>query len=154
MTKEMNRREFVKASLATGALVLAGDMVKGGMNLAYGAVKIPEVEKATVTVITDNYYDALKQHYKIARRYGIGIKPGTDVYKLNLHAEHGLSYHIETVLSGNPHSFLFDYGVDFQGVSRNMELLNIDFRTVSPRWPAPPGPPSDPVRYPASRQSN
>ncbi len=130
MEKKMNRREFVKASLATGALVLAGDMVKGGMNLAYGVVKIPELEKATVTVITDNYYDALKRHDKIARRYGMGIKPGADVYKLNLHAEHGLSYHIETVLSGNSHSFLFDYGVDFQGVSRNMELLNIDFRAV------------------------
>jgi 7,8-dihydropterin-6-yl-methyl-4-(beta-D-ribofuranosyl)aminobenzene 5'-phosphate synthase len=130
MEKKMNRRGFLKTSLATGALVLAGDMVKGGINLAYGAVKIPEVEKATVTVITDNYYDALKQHYKIAKRYGMGIKPGTDPYKINLHAEHGLSYHVETVLSGNPHSFLFDYGVDFQGVSRNMELLNIDFRAV------------------------
>ena len=130
MEKKMNRREFVKASLATGALVLAGDVVKGGVNLAYGAVKIPEVDKATVTVITDNYYDALKQHYKIAKRYGIGIQPGTDPYKINLHAEHGLSYHVETVLSGTPHSFLFDYGVDYQGVSRNMELLNIDFRVV------------------------
>ncbi len=130
MAKEMNRREFVKASLATGALVLAGDIVKGGMNLAYGAVKIPEVEKATVTVITDNYYDALKQHYKIARRYGIGIKPGTDPYKINLHAEHGLSYHIETVLNGNPHSFLFDFGVDPRGIKMNMNLLNIDLRSV------------------------
>lgn len=130
MIKNMNRRQFLKASAASGVLVLAGDMVKRGTHLAYGAVKIPEVEKAAVTVITDNYYDALRQHYKIARRYGIGIKPGTDIYKLNLHAEHGLSYHIEIVLSGNPHSFLFDYGVDFQGVSRNMELLNIDFRAV------------------------
>jgi len=130
MEKKMNRREFIKTSLTTGALVLAGDMVKGGIDSAYGAVKIPEVEKATVTVITDNYYDALKRHYKIARRYGIEIKPGTDIYKFNLHAEHGLSYHIETVLSGNRHSFLFDYGVDFQGVSRNMELLNIDLKAV------------------------
>ena len=128
MSKEMNRREFLKASAATGALVLAGDMVKGGINLAYGAVKVPEVEKATVTVITDNYYNALLLPSKIAQRYG--IKPGTDVYKMSLHAEHGLSYHIETTVSGSPHSFLFDYGVDFQGVSRNMELLNIDFKTV------------------------
>ena len=130
MAKEINRREFIKTSLATGALVLAGDMIKGGINLAYGAVKIPEVEKATVTVITDNYCDALKQHYKIARRYGIGIKPETDMYKMNLNGEHGLSYHVETVLGGNPHSFLFDYGMVFPGVSRNMELLNINLRTV------------------------
>ncbi len=128
MEKEMNRREFLKVSAATGALVLAGDMIKGRINLAYGAVKIPEVDKATVTVITDNYYNAIMQNYKIAKRHG--IKPGTDVFKWNLHAEHGLSYHIETVVNGNPHSFLFDYGADFQGVTRNMERLSIDFAAV------------------------
>jgi len=47
MEKKMTRRGFVKASLATGALVLAGDMVKGGMNLAYGAAKIQKAESAT-----------------------------------------------------------------------------------------------------------
>ena len=83
MAKEMNRRESVNASLATGALVLTGDMGKGGNNLAYGAVKIPEVEKSTVTVITDNYYNALVPHYKIASRYGRGIKPGTDEISRN-----------------------------------------------------------------------
>jgi 7,8-dihydropterin-6-yl-methyl-4-(beta-D-ribofuranosyl)aminobenzene 5'-phosphate synthase len=132
MEKKMNRREFVKASLATGALVLAGDMVKGGMNLAYGAVKIPEVEKATVTVITDNYYDFTRPNYKIAKRLhtAFTFPPDSPVWNTTLHAEHGLAYHIETVVDGQPHSFLFDYGTDFQGVKSNMELLNIDFKKL------------------------
>ena len=132
MAREMDRREFIKASLATGALVLVGDMVKGGMNLAYGAVRIPEVEKATVTVITDNYYDFTRPNYKIANRLytAFTLPRDSTVFNTTLHAEHGLAYHIETVVDGKPHSFLFDYGTDFQGVKRNMELLNIDFRKL------------------------
>lgn len=89
-------------------------------------VKTLELDKLTVTVITDNYYDALRPDFKIAERYK--MKPKTSIYNMNLHAEHGLACCIETVVDGKPHSFMFDFGVDFQGVSKNMELLNIDFK--------------------------
>lgn len=128
MLKEMSRREFLKASAATGALLIGGDLLKGQGSVAYGSVKIPEVEKIAITIITDNYYDALRPDYKIAKRYR--MKPKGSIYNMNLHAEHGLAYHVETTVNGRPHCFLFDYGVDFQGVSRNMELLNIDFKTL------------------------
>ncbi len=114
-------------SVATGAVLVGSDLLQGG-SVAYGAVKIPEIEKATIMIITDNYYDALRPDSKIAKRYR--MKPGTSVYNLNLHAEHGLAYHVETVVDGRTHCFLFDYGVDFQGVSRNIELLNIDFKVL------------------------
>jgi 7,8-dihydropterin-6-yl-methyl-4-(beta-D-ribofuranosyl)aminobenzene 5'-phosphate synthase len=39
------------------------------------------------------------------------------------HHSHGLN-NVRT------HCFLFDYGVDFQGVSKNIELLNIDFKVL------------------------
>jgi len=127
MLKEMNRRKFLKTSAATGAVVLTGNLLKGGTQ-AYGAVKILEAEKITITIITDNYSDALRMNYKIARRYF--TKPTDSIYNMVLHSEHGLACHIETVVNGQPHSFLFDYGVDFQGVSRNMELLNIDTKVL------------------------
>jgi len=123
----MNRRKFLKTSAATGAVVLTGNLLKGGTQ-AYGAVKILEAEKITITIITDNYADALRMNYKIARRYF--TKPTDSIYNMALHSEHGLACHIETVVNGQPHSFLFDYGVDFQGVSRNMELLNIDTKIL------------------------
>jgi len=127
MSKDMNRREFLKASVATGAVLVGGDLLQGG-SVAYGGVKIPEIEKVTIMIITDNYYDALRPDSKIAKRYR--MKPGTSVYNLNLHAEHGLAYYVETVVDGRTHCFLFDYGVDFQGVSKNIELLNIDFKAL------------------------
>lgn len=124
MQKGMNRREFLKTSAAAGAMIMAGDLLKGGgVTVSYGSVKIPEIEKLVVTVITDNYYDCLRPNYKIARRYF--IIPGTSI-----HSEHGLAYHIETAVDGKSNAFMFDYGLDFQGVSRNMELLDIDLRRL------------------------
>ena len=128
MLKEMNRREFLKTSAATGAVLMAGDVLKGGATVAYGSVKIPEVEKLVITVITDNYGDCLRPNekppdFKVAKRYQ--IIPGTSI-----HSEHGLAYYIETVVDSKSHAFMFDYGLDFHGVSRNMELLDIDVRSL------------------------
>jgi 7,8-dihydropterin-6-yl-methyl-4-(beta-D-ribofuranosyl)aminobenzene 5'-phosphate synthase len=116
MTKEMSRRDFLKASAATGASLLASDLFSTDP-IAYGAVDIPEVEKITITIITDNYTETTRPSYKIANRYTAG----------NLYAEHGLSCHIETVVDGHSHSLLFDFGRTFQAVSPNIDTLKIDF---------------------------
>jgi len=125
MLKEMNRRDFLKATTVTGTLFLTGDIFQEGV-LAQGLMKIPEAEKIVITVITDNYTDALRPHYKIARR----PEGTTSLLDIILHAEHGLAYHIETVVNAQSHSFLFDFGTDFQGVKRNLELLKIDLKRI------------------------
>lgn len=79
-----------------------------------------ELERLTVTIVTDNYYDALRPDTDIATRYR--TTPGA-----SLHAEHGLSFLVETVAAGNESAFMFDYGVDGTGVMSNMRLLDIDF---------------------------
>jgi 7,8-dihydropterin-6-yl-methyl-4-(beta-D-ribofuranosyl)aminobenzene 5'-phosphate synthase len=122
--KEMNRREFMKTSAAAGAAIMAGSVLKGGGSMAYGSVNIPEVEKLTITVITDNYYDCLRWPDRIARRSTV-VVPG-----LALHAEHGLTYFIETVVNGKSSAFMFDFGWDFPGVSKNLQLLDIDLRKL------------------------
>jgi len=125
MAKEMNRREFLKTSAAAGAMLIAGDLVRGGGSAALGAIKISEAERATVTGLADNYYSAAVPSKEPATRYL--IDPHLPIKAYGLHAEHGLAFHVETVVNGVPHAFLFDFGTDFQGVMRNMELLNIDF---------------------------
>jgi 7,8-dihydropterin-6-yl-methyl-4-(beta-D-ribofuranosyl)aminobenzene 5'-phosphate synthase len=125
MEKGMNRREFLKATAATGTVLLAGNFLQG-VSWAQGAVKIPESEKIVITVITDNYADLLRPDYKIAKRH-VGT---TSVLEGVLHAEHGLAYQIETVVNGESHSCLFDFASDPQGVMRNMKLLKIDFSKV------------------------
>lgn len=122
--KKMNRREFIKTTAAAGTVLMAGSILKGGGSMAYGSVKIPELDKLTITVITDNYYDCLRWPDKIATRTTV-VVPG-----MTLHAEHGLSYYIETVLNGKTSTIMFDFGWDFPGVSRNLDLLDIDLRKV------------------------
>jgi 7,8-dihydropterin-6-yl-methyl-4-(beta-D-ribofuranosyl)aminobenzene 5'-phosphate synthase len=128
MSEEMSRRDFLKVSAAAGVALIAGELVKGAGSTAYGAVKVPEIEKATIIIITDNYFDALRADSKITKRYR--GHPKSSIYDSNLHAEHGLACYVETVVDGKPHALMFDFGVDSQGVGRNIGLLGIDFKTL------------------------
>jgi 7,8-dihydropterin-6-yl-methyl-4-(beta-D-ribofuranosyl)aminobenzene 5'-phosphate synthase len=124
MEKGINRREFLQATAATGVVLLAGDLLTGSAR-AQQLINAPEAEKIIITVITDNLADMIRPSYKIAKRH-----MGPSILESALHAEHGLAYQIETVVNGESHSCLFDFGVDPQGVMRNMKLLNIDFAKV------------------------
>ena len=68
MLKEMNRRDFLKASAVTGAAILASDLLYTDP-IVYGAINIPEAEKITITIIIDNYTETTRPSYKIANRY-------------------------------------------------------------------------------------
>ena len=125
MEKGMNRREFLRVATATGTVLLAGKFLQG-VSRAQGAVKIPEAEKIVITVITDNLVDTTRPDFKIAKRLGRTTSP----FENAAHGEHGLAYHIETLISGGSHSCLFDFAADAQGVMKNMNLLKIDFRKV------------------------
>ena len=123
MLKEMNRRDFLKVSAVTGALFLAGDLLRGDP-MVYGAVNIPEAEKITITIVMDNYIDPTRPSRKIDIRY-TGAGGGGPLY-----AQHGLACHIEPIVNGRSHPFLFDFGNTFPGTSRNMDALKIDFEKL------------------------
>jgi 7,8-dihydropterin-6-yl-methyl-4-(beta-D-ribofuranosyl)aminobenzene 5'-phosphate synthase len=115
----------LKATAATGTVLLAGNYLQG-VSRAQGAVKIPEAEKIVITVIVDNLADSIRPDYKIAKRL-VRINSPLDNAP---HAEHGLAYQIETVVSGESHSCLFDYAADPQGVMKNHNLLKIDLTKI------------------------
>jgi 7,8-dihydropterin-6-yl-methyl-4-(beta-D-ribofuranosyl)aminobenzene 5'-phosphate synthase len=77
------------------------------------------VDRLSLTVVTDNYYDALRPDPPIGKRFR--AFPGASI-----HAEHGFSCHLETVSNGESHFFMFDYGLDSLGIINNMALLGID----------------------------
>ncbi|OGP93712.1 MAG: hypothetical protein A2Z19_03260 [Deltaproteobacteria bacterium RBG_16_54_18] len=81
------------------------------------------VDRLTLTIITDNYYDALRPDPPVGKRFR--ASPGA-----SMHAEHGLSCHLETVINGESRFFMFDYGLDPVGIINNMELLGIDVGKV------------------------
>ena len=79
----------------------------------------PASASLTLTIITDNYYDALRPDPPMGKRFR--ALPG-----VSLHAEHGFSCHLEGVSNGRSSFFMFDYGLDPLGIIKNMELLSID----------------------------
>ena len=118
MKEGMDRREFLKFSMAAGALLVAGEGIKAGV-MAQGTVRVTEVDKLTVWVLTDNYYDVNRAEANIGKRYR--AVPGKSI-----HAEHGLSFYVETVTDGKTSACMFDYGLDPLGVMNNIALLGLD----------------------------
>jgi 7,8-dihydropterin-6-yl-methyl-4-(beta-D-ribofuranosyl)aminobenzene 5'-phosphate synthase len=118
MDTGMNRRDFLKYSVATGVLIAAGESMIDRV-MANEMVKMPEVDKLTIWVLTDNFYDANRVDTKITKRYR--ATPGKSI-----HAEHGLSYYVETVVDGKTSACMFDYGLDPVGVLGNIALLGLD----------------------------
>ena len=118
MSDGMGRREFLKFSMATGALLAVGEAMKEGV-MAQATAGITEVDKVTIWVLTDNYYDALRPDSKITKRYR--VVPGKSI-----HAEHGLSYYVESVVNGKTTNCMFDYGLDPVGVMNNIAMLGLD----------------------------
>ena len=97
---------------------MAGEGIKAGV-MAQGTARVTEVDKLTVWVLTDNYYDVNRAEAKITKRYR--AMPGK-----SMHAEHGLSYYVETVIDGKTSTCMFDYGLDPLGVMNNIALLGLD----------------------------
>lgn len=118
MRDGIDRREFLKFSMAAGALLVVGEGMNRGV-MAQGTARITEVDKATVWVLTDNYYDPRVRDSKITKRYR--SVPGKSI-----HTEHGLSFYVETLIDGKKSACMFDYGVDSVGVMNNIALLGLD----------------------------
>ncbi len=118
MNNGMNRRDFLKYSVATGVLLAAGERIVAG-ETAQGPAGMTEVDKLTIWVLTDNYYDLLRPDTKIAKRFR--STPGKSI-----HAEHGISFYVETVVNGKTSACMFDYGIDPVGVTNNISLLGLD----------------------------
>jgi 7,8-dihydropterin-6-yl-methyl-4-(beta-D-ribofuranosyl)aminobenzene 5'-phosphate synthase len=118
----LDRREFLKAAVAIMVMLfVAGGILDSAF--AQSNLRFTEVDKLTITIITDNYFDGVRPEAAIGKRY----RPTAEK---SIHAEHGLSYFVETVSGGQTSTFMFDYGVDARGVMRNMELLGVNLEKV------------------------
>ena len=125
MDTGISRRQFLELGAATGAFVLTSRPGRDAI-WAQDKVAIPEADRIVVTVVTDNLADATRPNVKIARRPA-GAKSVLDGA---MHAEHGLAYHVETTVGGQPHGLLFDFGTQASGVLRNVDLLGLDLGKV------------------------
>lgn len=118
MQEGVSRNEFQKYSLATGVPIAAGEGILNKV-MAETARGVTEVDRLTVWVLTDNYYDANRADVKNSKRYR--SVPGKSI-----HAEHGISFYLQTRVSGKTSTCMFDFGLDPVGVLNNIALLGIE----------------------------
>ena len=62
-------------------VLLAGGVMSDAKK-AYGAVKMPEVDKVVITVITDNYYDALRPDARVDQPSSSLTAPDSSQHRL------------------------------------------------------------------------
>jgi len=118
MNNRINRRDFLRYSVATGVLMAAGERSIENV-LAADVIKATEVDKLTIWVLADNFYDTNIAEGKNTKRYR--VVPGKSIQ-----AQHGLSFYAETVVDGKTSACMFDYGLDAAGVMNNIALLGLD----------------------------
>ena len=89
---------------------------------------VPEVDRATVRVVTDNYHFALSPSGKIGdvlvERIGFPLSdmPPEKV----LLSEFGLSMHLQTQRASETRNVLIDFGYSSQTLLNNFDILSID----------------------------
>ena len=123
MNSGIYRRDFLKFAAAAGVLVASGEALRTGA-MAEAAAGITEVDKLTIWILADNYYDTNEPDTKITKRY-------RSVAGKSIHAQHGLSYYIETVIGEKTSACMFDFGLDPAYVLGNVALLGLDIGKAS-----------------------
>lgn len=116
------RREFL-----AGGIALGGTLVLGGRRAAWAANLLsapPSVDRLAVRVVVDSYQDALVRSMKVGnvevQRVGI-VGLGK-----HLHAEFGLSLHLESQRGAEKQNFLLDFGYTPGALLNNLDILKID----------------------------
>jgi len=122
MVTRVSRRAFLKCALVTGAVVQLGARLRAGL-LPGTASGITQVDCLNLSILTDNYYDSNRPDEKNAKRF-------RSLAGRSIHAEHGISFLVETIVDGKSSVCMFDYGLDPVGVLNNMALLEVDLGKV------------------------
>lgn len=89
-------------------------------------MKLPQIDKLNITLLTDNYYDVLRKDEKVAHRFSIWNQ---DQYP-PLTCEMGLSFYIE-VSKGSEYRYLMcDFSYTPKALLNNLNVLSIDLSKV------------------------
>jgi 7,8-dihydropterin-6-yl-methyl-4-(beta-D-ribofuranosyl)aminobenzene 5'-phosphate synthase len=87
----------------------------------------PVVDRLTVTVVVDNFHDALAKSAKVGTvdvaRSGLALGP--DLVR-QLHSEFGLGFHLQSTRANETRTYLLDYGLSPTAGLENLDFLKLD----------------------------
>jgi len=87
-------------------------------------VDMVQVDELRITVVVDNHYFTVQNDSPIVERV-------SSARGVPIHTEHGLSYVVETTMDGEKNTFLFDFGLNFETIIKNLAILNVSLATVN-----------------------
>jgi 7,8-dihydropterin-6-yl-methyl-4-(beta-D-ribofuranosyl)aminobenzene 5'-phosphate synthase len=122
MTKDLARRDFLKASRTRGAPPPTHFLRRDRQR---APIEVPTVDKLSIRVLVDSSFD---QFLPSQAGQGVSIAPparGAD-FRKTLHNEWGLSLWLESQARGNQRTLMLDYGYTPEVLLNNMELVGVD----------------------------
>jgi 7,8-dihydropterin-6-yl-methyl-4-(beta-D-ribofuranosyl)aminobenzene 5'-phosphate synthase len=85
-------------------------------------MKLPEIDRITITTLVDNYIDSLRRDEPVARRFSHAVaRKMTD-----LRAEHGLAHLVQITRGASTSRVLFDFGQTDACLNHNIRELGVD----------------------------
>ena len=85
-------------------------------------MRLPPVDRLSVTTVVDNSVDILRPDEKVARRWSV-----SRARKIaDLRAEHGLAHHLEVTRGGETARIVFDFGLTAASMTHNFRELGLD----------------------------
>ena len=124
MTKDLARRDFLKASAAFAGAAAASAF--SCVEIASAApIAVPTVDKLSIKVLVDSSFD---QFFRPKQANGVSITPlpRSADYRKPVHNEWGLSLWLESQAAGSQRTLMLDYGYTPEVLINNMELVGVD----------------------------
>jgi 7,8-dihydropterin-6-yl-methyl-4-(beta-D-ribofuranosyl)aminobenzene 5'-phosphate synthase len=124
------RRYGIRRSelLRGGGAALLGVTASSGLIAAARPLRVPQVDRLAVRVVTDNYQFAVAPSSTTGsvaiQRFGWGL--GKDAPSKTLISEFGLSLFVEAQRASDVRRVLVDFGYTPQALNNNLALLGID----------------------------
>ena len=124
MSDAINRREFLKTTVAFAGVAAAGSFSCSKLASA-AAIQPSAVDKLTVNVLIDSIHDLF---FKPSRVHGVSIQPGSRAtdFRRTLHNQWGLSLFLESQRGSEHRNLMLDYGYSPDALLNNIDILKVD----------------------------
>jgi len=147
--ENLSRRDVLRLGALAGGVLLTGSLM--GCDSEPAAAKVtghqpgsgdatalrvsdsapPVVDRLAITVVVDNYYDAITKSAKVGTvdvaRSGLAL--GNDLPR-QLKSEWGLGLHLQSTRADETRTYLLDYGLSPTAGLENLDFLKLDVGAV------------------------
>lgn len=121
----MNRREFLALGAVSTGIVAIGGLTGIRRGVVSAQTSVPTVDRLVLTNVVDNIYDIFAKGGKLDM-IAVQRTPLGRSGEMQLAAEHGLAYHLESTRGGEKQEILLDFSLTERNLFNNYQVLKVD----------------------------